>query len=595
MRTFLPAKVSMGLFGLGLLATVLGLAVPAVSDAAGPWHAQVVDAETGQPLEGVAVIAVWNRRLIGHGLVPVWPTGWVGADETVTDAEGRFALPRRYFAPALVTHVPEPELGLFKAGYGGWRFRDPATSLTDRDAVIDMRPLPTPEERWKYLAGAWSREERAQIRVGWQRAEAPANWIDLPYQEARGYETAINTERAALGLRPIGIGYPHLWSKYLAPAPPREGPEAAWLRGASAVAIDAAGLRYVADTEHHRVVVFDRSGAMVRTWGRFGREPGAFQSPRGLALDRAGILYVADWGNHRIQRFTRDGRLLSHFGGLRFEDFDGRFTPTVVAASDTGEIVVYADDVFTFTPEGRRLGVRRIPLRTETRCGIAVDSAGYLYVVGDPDRRVHKLDAAGRVVARFGRGYGEGPGQLFDPIGLAVDASGRVYVADWFRGQGRVHGFAADGQLLGTWSVGDDGRRLRLPQGVAVDAQGRIHVADRDLPALVTITPEAHGHESPSARMSLGATAVWGIDVRSAEGVMAPRAVELTALNDGSRPWRSVVVSATSHPAGSYAPPRAPAATATSIRVCPHPWQLITQGYPPGLVSSKLRVTGAIV
>jgi hypothetical protein len=53
-----------------------------------------------------------------------------------------------------------------------------------------------------------------------------------------------------------------------------------------------------------------------------------------------------------------------------------------VAAPDTGEIVVYADDVFTFTPEGQRLGVRRIPFRTETRCGIAVDSAGYLYVVG---------------------------------------------------------------------------------------------------------------------------------------------------------------------------------------------------------------------
>lgn len=56
MRTFPPAKVSMGLFGLGLLATFLGLAVPAVSDAAGPWHAQVVDTETGQPLEGVAVM-----------------------------------------------------------------------------------------------------------------------------------------------------------------------------------------------------------------------------------------------------------------------------------------------------------------------------------------------------------------------------------------------------------------------------------------------------------------------------------------------------------------------------------------------------------
>src|SRR5262249_35109235 len=158
------------------------------------------------------------------------------------------------------------------------------------------------------VEGRWTREERSQLHVRWHGSESPPNWIDLPYQRARRYEAAINTERAALGLRPIGIGYPELWTKYLAPPPPTEGPEAARLRGASAVVIDAEGLRYVADTEHHRIVVFDATGAMVRMGGRFGREPGEFQYPRGLALDRAGVLYVADWGNHRIQRFTREGR-----------------------------------------------------------------------------------------------------------------------------------------------------------------------------------------------------------------------------------------------------------------------------------------------
>jgi sugar lactone lactonase YvrE len=476
----------------GWLAAVLWLCLPAGGEAAGPWRAQVVDAETGQPLEGVAVIAVWYRRPGGHPAFPIGPMGLVGSAEAITDAQGRFTLPVRiFFNPGLFTRIDEPELGLFLAGYGGWRFRDWRAPLTGRDVVIEMRPLPTPDERRKYLESTWTRAEHDRLRVGWQHATAPVDWIDLPYQQARRYEGAINQERAALGLRPIGIGYPHLGIKYLKPAPPQEGPEVARLRGASAVAIDAAGLRYVADTEHHRIVVFDAAGAMVRTWGRFGREPGEFQSPRGIALDRAGRVYVADWGNHRIQTFTREGQLLGQFGGLRFEDYDGGFTPTFVAAPDTGEVVVYAYGVFVFTPEGQRLGVRRIPLQVASRSGIAVDSAGSLYVVSDPDRRVHKLDASGRVVASFGRGYGEGEGQLFDPIGLAVDAAGRVWVADWLRGAGRVHGFAPDGRLLGTWSVGDDGQRLRLPQGVAVDAQGRIHVADRDLPGLGTITPGA--------------------------------------------------------------------------------------------------------
>lgn len=97
---------------------------------------------------------------------------------------------------------------------------------------------------------------------------------------------------------------------------------------------------------------------------------------------------------------------------------------------------------------------------------------GYLYVVDDPDRRVHKLDGQGRILASFGRGCGEDEGQLFARIGLAVDKSGRAYVADWFRGAVRVHVFAPDSGLLGTWSVGDAGQLLRLLQGIAVDAQG---------------------------------------------------------------------------------------------------------------------------
>ena len=158
-------------------------------------------------------------------------------------------------------------------------------------------------------------------------------------------------------------------------------------------------------------------------------------------------------------------------------------------APDTGELVVHADRVYTFTPEGQRLRAWEIPVRTEHRCEIAVDSGGSVYVVGDPGRRVLKLDPAGRVLATFGQEFGEGDGQLFDPIGLTIDAAGRVWVAEWLRERGRVQGFAPDGRPLGTWWAGDDGQRFRAPQAVAVDAEGRLHVADRNLSGLVVITP----------------------------------------------------------------------------------------------------------
>lgn len=99
---------------------------------------------------------------------------------------------------------------------------------------------------------------------------------------------------------------------------------------------------------------------------------------------------------------------------------DPAFPFTIIAPEtpETGEIVVYvpAHDVYTFTPEGRRLRGWRLPFPAAPRCGIAVDAAGHLYTVGDQDRRVHKLDAAGRVLTSFGGGRGEGDGQLFDPI-----------------------------------------------------------------------------------------------------------------------------------------------------------------------------------
>ena len=77
--------------------------------------------------------------------------------------------------------------------------------------------------------------------------------------------------------------------------------------------------------------------------------------------------------------------------------------------------------------------------------------------------------------ASFGLGRGEGDGQLLQPIGLAVDSAGRVYVADWLRGQGRVHGFAPDGRLLGTWRSGTTASASGCRSGLGGRPDGRCH------------------------------------------------------------------------------------------------------------------------
>jgi hypothetical protein len=79
------------------------------------------------------------------------------------------------------------------------------------------------------------------------------------------------------------------------------------------VAFDAAGNIYVADgVGNQRVAKFDKNGVFVKSWGSKGAEPGQFgTSARAIAVDAQGSVYVADSGNKRIQVFDSNGTFKS--------------------------------------------------------------------------------------------------------------------------------------------------------------------------------------------------------------------------------------------------------------------------------------------
>jgi len=96
---------------------------PQPADAAGPWHGQVIDAETGKPLEGVVVLATWWKHFASVG---GWSNGKLyDSEEVVTDAEGRFAIKSRWLINwfPLLSEIRGPQLYVFKPGYGKWRFQ----------------------------------------------------------------------------------------------------------------------------------------------------------------------------------------------------------------------------------------------------------------------------------------------------------------------------------------------------------------------------------------------------------------------------------------------------------------------------------------
>jgi DNA-binding beta-propeller fold protein YncE len=158
----------------------------------------------------------------------------------------------------------------------------------------------------------------------------------------------------------------------------------------TAVAIDdARKLLYVSDTGAHRVQVFGlEEGKLVRTIGKRGAEPGAFNFPEGLAVGKDGRLYVVDALNFRYEVFDAEGKFLAAHGRI-----------------------------------GQEPGAFARPK------GIALDPDGHVYVSDAAFCNVQVFDEDGKLLIWIG-GPGGAPGQFQIAEGVFVDAADRVFVVD---------------------------------------------------------------------------------------------------------------------------------------------------------------------
>ena len=79
---------------------------------------------------------------------------------------------------------------------------------------------------------------------------------------------------------------------------------------------------YVAETENHRISVWDENGTFILAWGSSGANDGQFKKPTGIAAFE-GKVYIAEWEGHRVQVFDENGNFLRKWGG--YGTADGQF------------------------------------------------------------------------------------------------------------------------------------------------------------------------------------------------------------------------------------------------------------------------------
>lgn len=243
------------------------------------------------------------------------------------------------------------------------------------------------------------------------------------------------------------------------------------------VRADTRGRLLIADSYENRVRVVNPNGLIFTVAGNgtasYSGDGGAgdlagVSDLAGLALDSHGNLYLADTGNGRIRKLDTNGTITTFAGNSQ-----SGYTGDNVAATNAS----------LFYP-----------------AGVAVNAAGEVFVADELNNRVRKIGlnglistVAGTNTAGFG---GDGAAAtnalLSGPSGVAVDATGNVYIADASNQRVRkvdtkgmittVAGNGAKGiYLIGTYS-GDGGPATNAgfsnPAAVAVDAVGNVYIAD---------------------------------------------------------------------------------------------------------------------